>query len=49
MLGDNRNDSVDSRDSRIGDGGLVWVCHGSSVLRVSVFKLGRLDNDDGQE
>ena len=47
VLGDNRNDSMDSRDSRIGDGGLVDTRYvlGHAVLRVFPFSsFGRLDN-----
>ncbi len=46
VLGDNRNDSMDSRDSRIGEGGLVDTRYvlGHAVLRVFPFnKIGRLD------
>ena len=47
VLGDNRNDSMDSRDSRIGEGGLVDTRYvlGHAVLRVFPFSsFGRLDN-----
>lgn len=47
VLGDNRNDSMDSRDSRIGDGGLVDTRYvlGHAVLRVFPFSsFGGLDN-----
>ena len=39
VLGDNRNDSMDSRDSRIGEGGLVDTRYvlGHAVLRVFPF------------
>ena len=46
VLGDNRSDSMDSRDSRIGEGGLVDTRYvlGHAVLRVFPFnKIGRLD------
>lgn len=46
VLGDNRNDSMDSRDARIGDGGLIDTRYvlGHAVLRVFPFnKIGRLD------
>ena len=47
VLGDNRNDSLDSRYTQIGDGGLVDVRYvlGHAVLRVFPFgSAGRLDN-----
>ena len=47
VLGDNRNDSMDSRDSRIGEGGLVDTRYvlGHAVLRVFPFSsFGRLYN-----
>ena len=39
VLGDNRNDSMDSRDSRIGDGGLVDTRYvlGHAVFRIFPF------------
>lgn len=46
VLGDNRNDSMDSRDARIGEGGLIDTRYvlGHAVLRVFPFnKIGRLD------
>lgn len=47
VLGDNRNDSLDSRYMQIGDGGLVDIRYilGHAVLRVFPFSsFGRLDN-----
>lgn len=47
VLGDNRNDSLDSRYTQIGDGGLVDIRYilGHAVLRVFPFSsFGRLDN-----
>lgn len=47
VLGDNRNDSLDSRYTQIGDGGLVDVRYvlGHAVFRVFPFSsAGRLDN-----
>lgn len=47
VLGDNRNDSLDSRYTQIGDGGLVDTRYvlGHAVLRVFPFSsFGRLDN-----
>lgn len=47
VLGDNRNDSKDSRDSEIGEGGLVDTRYvlGHAVLRIFPFSsFGRLDN-----
>ena len=46
MLGDNRNDSMDSRDSRIGEYGMVDTRYilGHAVFRILPFdKIGRLD------
>lgn len=46
VLGDNRDDSMDSRDSRIGEDGLVDTRYvlGHAILRVFPFnKIGRLD------
>lgn len=47
VLGDNRNDSKDSRDSEIGEGGLIDTRYvlGHAVLRIFPFSsFGRLDN-----
>jgi len=46
VLGDNRNDSMDSRDSRIGEYGMVDTRYilGHAVFRILPFdKIGRLD------
>lgn len=46
VLGDNRNDSMDSRDSRIGEYGMIDTRYilGHAIYRVLPFdKLGRLD------
>lgn len=47
VLGDNRQDSLDSRFSQIGDGGLVDTRYvlGHAVFRIFPFnRIGRLDN-----
>lgn len=47
VLGDNRGDSLDSRSSRIGEGGLIDTRYvlGHAVFRIFPFnRIGRLDN-----
>lgn len=47
VLGDNRQDSLDSRSSRIGNGGLIDTRYvlGHAVFRIFPFdRIGRLDN-----
>ena len=47
VLGDNRQDSLDSRSSRIGEGGLIDTRYvlGHAVFRIFPFnRIGRLDN-----
>lgn len=47
VLGDNRQDSLDSRSSRIGEGGLIDTRYvlGHAIYRIFPFnRIGRLDN-----
>lgn len=47
VLGDNRGDSLDSRSSRIGEGGLIDTRYvlGHAIYRIFPFdRIGRLDN-----